>query len=140
MGSDLFRLRRVSISAERSDPFARVAGNWGMSPFPFWRSLALGCAARNCQRFARRCTERARPDESPLRTCRAAPRAAPLAMFAAGRIEAPAGAHVIHSHLILLADGERPGKDLSPCGAINLSMQACRSEAAGGRSAAATFG
>ena len=58
-------------------------------------------------------------------------------MFAAGRIEALAGALAIQPRSVVLANREGPGEDPSARGAIMGSMQACRSEAAGGRNAAA---
>src|SRR6185503_20623949 len=106
MGSDLFWLRRVSTPAERSDPFAREAGNWGMSPFPFWRSLALGCAALSCQRFVCGHPDRASLNEPPRSTCRASPRAAPLE-FPLDGIPARTGALEIEPRPLLLAHSSK---------------------------------
>ena len=58
-------------------------------------------------------------------------------MFAAGRIEALAGALAIQPQSVVLANREGLGEDPCARGAIMGSMQACRSEAAGGRNAAA---
>ena len=58
-------------------------------------------------------------------------------MFAAGRIEALAGALAIRLQPFVLANRYGLGEDPSARGAITGSMQACRSEAAGGRNAAA---
>ena len=88
-------------------PFAREAGNWGMSPFPFWRSLALGCAALSCQRFVSGHTDRARLNEPPRSTCRASPRAAPLE-FELDGIPARTGALEIEPRPLLLANQECP--------------------------------
>ena len=58
-------------------------------------------------------------------------------MFAAGAIEALAGAHAFQPQPFVLAIRYGLGEDPSARGAIMGSMQACRSEAAGGRNAAA---
>ena len=77
-GQTSFGCEGCRLALRGLTPFAREAGNWGMSPFPFWRSLALGCAALSCQRFVSGHTDRARLNEPPRSTCRASPRAAPL--------------------------------------------------------------
>jgi len=67
-----------------------------MSPFPFWRSLALGCAALSCQRFVCGHPDRASLNEPPRSTCRASPRAAPLE-FARDGMPARTGARFTQS-------------------------------------------